>query len=463
MKILLYLILGVAIIIAGGWAYGQEEDAKTVGIRSALGRLKDLQSRMDATRSDVEVAQVTAQAEAIWTEISAERDAATGVLFEELDKEKANSYFLIIGARWLMTLTDGQALTAAARALANVDINSTRSMPQFFQLCHDLAKSPDPTLLPALDRLLANKDRVVSLPQYYLTLSPADILMYSYQVYGRSSARHLMELLEKSTDPVVQYNAMSLLAEFKYDPALGMIRKIVANDKIVKALRYNAVVCLGLMGDPKDIELLKKLLKDKDPEMRFNALFGLFEMRRSAAVPFVIGLLSDSEEKVRSEAIACLLNCPTAQGIEALIAALPKEKSEANRKQISDNLSGLSQGGGSNPVEFLSLKPVEREKVISRAIESRESAYALRPGVERMTHDDLVSMTREWIAGHRLTSGPAQPTDMVGLVLDAATVQDLDLLFEVRSSLLWRISGDVRKELGIIDEVIRRIHRRQFK
>jgi hypothetical protein len=335
-------------------------------------------------------------------------------------------------------------------------------MNQFFDLCHVLARSANPQVFPVIDKFLANKDKKMFLAQHFLNVEPRDMLTLIYGVYGRSASKHLLEVLQKSTDVTTRKNAILMLATFKYDPATPVIRQIASNEKTDPELRASAVKYLGRLADPKDIELFKKLLKDKNPEMRYGALFSLYELELPSTVPLIIPLISDTDEKVQGEAAANLSLMMTPAGAETLVSQLAKEKSENAKEIIKKLLGGWAESGGSNPDEFLSMKAPDRAKVITKVLEQRAQKYTLQPGDKKLTHDELLEAAREWKTAHAVSGGAFQWVEDRHL-LDAASVKDLDLLFEIRAAICWRVSDESLGEISLIDDLIRRVHKRQFK
>jgi len=441
---------------------GQENQERASYIKERIQKMKEMLKRYEAAKTDQEQDRLDEETGTLWNEIATEKELGAKLLQEELAIEKENHHFLVNASALLYKIEGEKAFPTIITALSRADLAKAQTTEEFFHLGHLLARLQKPEVLPVLDKFLPNKDRTVFISRHFQRLSPQKMLTFTYGVFGRSAAKHLVEVLQKSTDIQVQKSALSLLSVFRYDAALPAIRQLAQEEATNRDLRIKAINCLGMMGDPKDTELFEKLLKDKDPKFRFIALSALYELDSPETVPLIVPMLSDVDGEVRTEAVSCLYSLAVPSGIESLVTYLPKEKEAKILGTIKKQLTWLSENGGSDLDSFLNGTPQEREGVILKAQKNRRQKYLLKSEDRKLSHDDFVKALQEWKQRHTIGGGTFKWVEERH-VLDVAKPQDLDLLFEVRSSVLWRISDEALHEIEVLDDLIQRIHRFQYK
>src|SRR5262249_23115552 len=164
----------------------------------------------------------------------------------------------------------------------------------------------------------------------------------------------LAKELREHPDAAVRAKIVEIMPKYKDrgDEVVSAIRTTLAGDKEGK-VRESAAVALGQL-DRQGFPAVKELgdaLKDKHAGARAAAAetIGAFsridsEIARDT-VPALAELLQDSEKRVRLQAAFALgrMGAAASGAVQALAAALAKEKDVAVRKEIAKSLTAMGQ------------------------------------------------------------------------------------------------------------------------
>lgn len=317
------------------------------------------------------------------------------------------------------------------------------------------ALTRDPAVLPMLAATLAEHKGSVFLTRHSMQLKWPMTHTFIWGVYGREGLPALRNLAASATAGAeVHLSAAYQLALVQDTAALPVLRDLARKGS--PEARSVACRLLGGFGHPDDFPLLVDSLAEPDEELAWAAAYGLYEYGDLRAVPRLAALLqSSTSARVRAEAAAGLSHLPTPEGVLALLAWKPADPAE--RKGIDRFLATMGADEG-----FPRLKPSEQRERCAKLIAKAGAETALRPDDRRLSHPELLKAAEEWTARRRLGGGDyAWVYDRQ--VLAAAGPEDLDLLREVRSAVLCRLSDEGWEDAMILDRIIRTLGRRRFR
>jgi HEAT repeat protein len=124
----------------------------------------------------------------------------------------------------------------------------------------------------------------------------------------------------KDTSPNVRWNALKYLVQIHAPQADALVEEMLQKDSEVM-VRKNIVMMLGEHPGPRTSEFLMRALQDQESQVRITALSMLERTSDFDAAPVISGLLFDSDDHVRLQAM---------QTINALQV---KKNEEEKRKQ----------------------------------------------------------------------------------------------------------------------------------
>ena len=151
----------------------------------------------------------------------------------------------------------------------------------------------------------------------------------------------------KAKDPRVLYECMRALSRRGATLHKESVQKLSRHKD--DAVRHEALISMARLstGDPKFVEASIKLAKDRDPIERGAAAISLGELRTTAAMDALHGLLGDKAYTVRIEALIGVSIARQALSIPALISRLG-ECAGAEQDRVHRELrmlTGLDFGG----------------------------------------------------------------------------------------------------------------------
>jgi HEAT repeat protein len=151
----------------------------------------------------------------------------------------------------------------------------------------------------------------------------------------------------------------------KKDKTRHLIEKMQAEKSPEE--RIPAIVELGTAGDYSAIGSLIECCRDKDPEIRRNAIVGLQNLRSGRAVSVLIDRLQDKNEQpeIRKNAAAALASIRSYRAMQELRARFADGDEDRDlRSFIGDELDGVQT------LVNVTREPAPSSQSISRVIES---------------------------------------------------------------------------------------------
>ena len=119
---------------------------------------------------------------------------------------------------------------------------------------------------------------------------------YMALAMGRTADGYYGETLMTGIDdenPNSRSAAISALGMIQYAPAVGKIKMMLGSDQSSED-RLTAVIALGMIGDESVISDLKRLLKDEEPNIRWDAAIALAKMGNNSGINEILYLLDRS-------------------------------------------------------------------------------------------------------------------------------------------------------------------------
>ena len=139
------------------------------------------------------------------------------------------------------------------------------------------------------------KNKMVSIYQHAIHDDPM-VRTYMALAMGRTGQQDYGPILieglndEDKGSRLAAIKALGLLA---YTPAIKGIQEFAA-EKYSNAERLAATISLGSMGDKSIIPILKKLLDDEEPNIRWDAAIALSKLEDPSGVEVIVNLLDRS-------------------------------------------------------------------------------------------------------------------------------------------------------------------------
>ena len=187
------------------------------------------------------------------------------------EKSIRDDYFYLEACRLLSYIDAENTAATVNKALKNVDLKINPEI--VYDICHSMACTHKPVALPVLRYFLKAAFEGTcyfsALMIHSFSIDWPQILNFTYGTYGPGSSAELLEILKTSKNDMELAGSIYMLTKFRYLPALPIIRDMtmVGADKV----RCEAIKNLGKFACPGDQNILKKLVKDKSPEIRSSA------------------------------------------------------------------------------------------------------------------------------------------------------------------------------------------------
>jgi hypothetical protein len=329
-----------------------------------------------------------------------------------------------------------------------------------FYTAFEAGMTQDARVLPMLEACLTDNQGKVFIQLHSLDVQWPLTIEFLWGAFGSKGLPVLAKLLEDGKDPVKAQSAMVLLTQAHYQSALPAIRRLARSSD--QAVRKVAIRCLGIYGHPQDYDFLVAGLGSKDAEDLFTFVYALYEYEDLRAVPPLIPLLKVENEFARREVVSALMHLSSVASIDALQEHCKKASSPQEREECTHAKETLD-AAGLDLERYKTLSTEQKKRVTNAMITRSEEDYSLRPGEKLVSHEGFLERARIWREKHRLTCEGDQQSCTDWTVLGAATVSDLEMLFDVRASLYTRLSDECLYEVRTINELIKRLGRSRYR
>ncbi|HEY0464113.1 MAG TPA: HEAT repeat domain-containing protein, partial [Polyangiaceae bacterium] len=271
--------------------------------------------------------------------------------------------------------------------------------------CEALARSSDPTAVPALFPLLADADARV-----------AQTALAAIQTLGSDDTRRLALAASASTDARLRRAALRIIGYFGYPEGLDALLEASksadeklreaalaglpfidgprAKSELLQAARHLsprtrtfAMRALGhTAGDPAVREQLRSALGDADAWVRYYACQALGRLHDDAATDRIALLLEDPFGQVRVAAVEALAHLRGARAFEILRGVLGASDADLNRAALL--AVGMSKCVEALPQLLVSLdSPESATRLVALSALAELGLPEVLPAVARATRD----------------------------------------------------------------------------
>ena len=402
---------------------------------------------------------VAKEIDAAWSTIRKAGPPGVARLKREITRPGQTDYFRLNGAAllWGISEFDEAEFIAGVWRATKLEVQSNYV---FYPAFHAAIKQ-DSRALPMLLAILGNNKFEVYFPRHAMDVKWPMTTHFVWGAYGPKRLPVLLNVLKTSENLIELQSALFLFANDLYLDALPRIRELArSNDGDT---RRAAIYALGFYGHPQDYDFLIAGLRSADAEDRFYFGMALYEYEDLRAVPHLIPLLDDPERKNRREAAAALTHLLTSQSIDALVKYTQRAQGE-EKAEVARYLESEFKEYGFTLSAYLKKTPLHKAQAIDTIRQRREALRFLpRSGEKRFTRSEFLQAAEAWKKSHHMRMAVGEMPVEARQILTAATVDDINLLLEVKAAVLARLSDECLYEARRIDTVVRRLGRSRYR
>jgi HEAT repeat protein len=391
----------------------------------------------------------------------------------EQNKEKDDYFKLNASALlWIIGKLDEAQAIAAIWNTTPLEAQSN----YVFYTAFEAAKTQDPKALPILEATLRNQDFRIYVAQHSMEVRWPRTIEFIWGAYGSKGIPELERILNTSQDSVTLQSAIRLLT-IAYDyKVLPKIREIAAKSKGDE--RFTAAQALGFFGHPQDYEFLISNLKPDDVETTYWNVYALYEYEDLRAVTRLVPLLKIENEFFQQEVAAALFHLAVPESIDAFNTFCNDKK---NQKLCSGPIDSHLSEMKLTWEAYKKMSPAQKEKFLADYRNSEEEKYKLNKNDMTLTRQQLVAAINNWKENGRafekgtFSKPPnSKPNEFVFTspafgwveerhILSVATPDDVSALLDARASIYRRLSDECLHEVRRINEILKRIVRKQYR
>ena len=329
-----------------------------------------------------------------------------------------------------------------------------------FYTAMEAARTQDERALPMLIAILRDKTGRTFFPRHAMQVPWPLTHEFVWGAYGAKGLPVLEGILETSQNQVELQSAMRLLARAQFLKALPRIREIATRG--AGEAKYSAIKALGIFGHSQDFELLLSGLQSTNPTEVWSHVFALYEFEDLRAVPHLIPLLKSPEAALRFEVISALRHLLTPAALGALRGHSETTKDAREKERIERHLSRLFEEGKTTWQSYLQKSSAQKEVFVAAFRQDFEDEYHLKKGERAMTRAEFLSKAAKSKEKGRLTDVGEREAE-VRKFLAAATVNDIELLLDVKARLYLRLSDECLYETEKIDKAVQHLGRSRYR
>ncbi len=397
---------------------------------------------------------------AAWKTLAAAQEAGARALLDEaarLDATKQKDDRFRLGAGrvvWEIGRFDRIANVLALWGDADFAVKYSYA----FEVGLLAARDGDVRALPLLVALLRDQRGAFNVPEHVMELRWPWTHAFLWGPMGRKAVPALEDVLAKTTNPTVASSAIALITRAWGTGALPNLRAIARDPE--HGARADAIDALGWFGHPADFEFLCAGLAIDDTAVLCAHIVALYRFGDLRAVPRIQPLAMHVNDEVRMFAIGALGELATVDGLDTFaerVGGLP----EPHRRRLGQGprlLHSLDVTWDA----YRKLDRDERAKVLAKALKMPEAPFLPKAGDRKLTREEFEDACKAWIGASRITTEDHEWIE-ARHVLAVATPADVPLLLDVRGGLFRRVSDECLEEVAILDDILRRLVRSQYR
>lgn len=430
--------------------------AQTSSVEKAISFLRQIDpDKVKATDEEMVVKQI----EAAWDTIHKAGPTGEARLKQELGQPGQSDYFKLNGAALLWDLSglDEADTIASIWSSTRLEVQSN----YVFYPAFEAAQKQDSRALPMLVAVLGNDKFSIYVAPHAMDVKWPLTIQFIWGAFGPKGLPVLLNVLKNSHSSIEIQSATILLTDAQYLDALPVIRDLAhARDA---DSRRTAITALGFFGHPQDYDFLIAGLQSTDREDVFRYAIALYEYEDLRAVPHLIPLLEAPDQRMRHEAFAGLSHLLTSQSVDALVKYAQRARGE-EKAEVNEYLESELKEYGVTLSNYLQKSGQEKAEAIDSVRRQREAnRFLLHRGEKDFTHAEFVNAAEAWKKSHHMRMSSGDMPVGVQRILTAATVNDLELLLEVKAAVFARLSDEGLGEAQRIDTVIKRLGRSRYR
>jgi hypothetical protein len=423
-------------------------------LAKAIAEMRNLPEKLTGKESDERGPRI----QAAWEALIAAKDAGASALLAEaarLDAAKQKDDRFRLGAAavvWQIGRFDRVADVMTLWGNADFAVKYTYA----FLVGFDASRDGDERALPLLVALLRDQRGTHYVADHVMNLGWPLTHDFLWGPMGRKAVPALEKVLATAKDPTVVSSAIELLAGCWDVATLPRLRAIAGDS--ADGARTAAVRVLGRFGHPNDFEFLCAGLADRDPKVASAHVDALCAFGDLRAVPRLLPLLASGDQDLRLHALGALGTLATVDGLEAYAKVAEVVKKGSVFAGGPPQLHALDVSWA----DYQKLDRAERGKVLAKARAKAEEEFRAQEGDRKLTREEFESACKSWIAASRISDEEHSWVESRH-VLAVVTPADVPLLLDVRGRLFRRLSDECLEEVGILDRILSRVVRAQYR
>ena len=448
-----FIALSVTTLLA---AQQSAPPAKSDDLAKAIAEMRNLPEKLTGK----EDAERGPRIQAAWETLIAAKDAGAAALLAEaakLDAAKQKDDRFRLGAAavvWQIGHFDRIADVVTLWGTSDFAVKYNYAFPVAFEAAHD----GDERALPLLVALLRDQRGTYYVADHVMDLGWPLTHFFLWGPIGTKGVPALEKVLATAKDATAVSSAIELLTWCWHVANLPQLRAIARDP--AHGARATAIRALGRFGHPDDFEFLCAGLADRDPKVAKAHVEALGAFGDLRAVPRVLPLTTHADQDLRLDALGALFMLATVDGLEALAQQLAG-LDDATRSHFAGG-PPLFHAIDVSWDDYQKLDRAERGKLVAKAHAKAEEEFLPKEGDRKLTHEEFESICKSWIAASRIRD---EEHDWVESrhVLAVATPADVPLLLDLRGRLFRRLSDECLEEVEILDGILRRVVRSQYR
>ena len=329
-----------------------------------------------------------------------------------------------------------------------------------FYTALEAANTRDSKALPMLLPLLGNRKGEASMYPFTVNWESARDIIWG--AYGVTSLPSILELLQNNaTDPLKRIDCLYVVSRYHYLEALPTVRQLAAKNN--KEVKIEAIRALGRYAHPSDkVFLLNTLKIQKDEEIINACLWALGQGKYTDTVSEIKPFFNAKELYVREAAYTALRVMKTRESIELLLQQLKTAPIETDKDILHKILGGLRF----DPDEYDKLSNSEKNQLFLSDYEDlfrkRENLKYEEPRNRELLEKKFEEIKRADFLPRMLSAINQKRLPTYG-VLEKAKVEDLPLMYELRSAIYGKPSKVLMYEVYLLEVFINKLVQKNYK
>lgn len=428
--VILLVVLGASPAVAQ--IYRSPSERQQAELRDALKALETIGQAREHDESEIQRRRME---EAVARFERAGPDAIS-LLREALQQGHHNPAYLIVVASLLVLAEGPSGVELSRRALEPV--GATLHPDLFVRWLHICLRLEGQDIAAIMNRLLDIPPMDIELAELDGKVHSPALMAFLLASAGEPGLKRTLEIIRKPSlvNDVRWRSLMALMDHYPWVPVARELEKTIPSLKGDR--RRAAVWALGKMDDERSVPFLTRMYdQETDRAVRREIIFVLGEMAHPLAMPALTKALSDSDQEIRSTAVASIYAIQMPESGQILAERFLEEKSALVRP---DYVKGLLQ-----------LKPKGYRELL---IQAKRKWPSFAYFIDSVLTEDMESTLAEWPEVYpALTGQVLDPVSWQQLVRELQESDGLTLSANRKTIVLSAALDDV----AILEDVLPRL------